>query len=123
MKIYKFQPKFNKTHNDQNKKISGWGYWGDPNEIKLAISKGQINYDNYIPEKRHAHSDSYVYFIVLTGKGLVNVNNTDINVGKDDVLEIAPKEIYFVRKALKTPFDWLVIGTITGNKDKIVYDN
>ena len=42
MKIYTLQPKPWKTQNDEHTVMEDWGYWGDPNEIKLAISKGSI---------------------------------------------------------------------------------
>jgi len=99
-----------------------WGYWGDPNEIQLAISKGSIIGDEYQTEKLHTHLKSYTYFIILTGAGIVTVNKKDVRVERDQVLEIAPKEQYCVKCATTKPFTWFVIGTIAGNKDKIIFD-
>lgn len=121
MKIYPFKPKLFKTYNDEGKQMKGWGYWGDASEIKMAISKGRIDSEEYAGEKPHAHLESYVYFIILAGSGIISVEGKDVTVQQDEVLEIAPGEKYQVKGAITKPFEWLVVGTVTGNKDKVVY--
>lgn len=96
-------------------------YWGDPNEIKLAISKSSLEANTTFTEKVHTHTNSFTYFIVITGSGFIEVEGSEIRIKQNEILEIRPGEKYRVLRSGHEKFSWIVVGTLPGNKDKIIY--
>ena len=94
------------------KQQSGFGYWGEYNEIPLGLSIGEIAVaEQFTAEKLHWHTKGLSYFIGLEGTGFVEVNGEEVRLAAKECLEISPGEKYRVLRGEDLPFRWLVVCT------------
>lgn len=113
-----------KIYPKNTKSTSGFGYWGDFGEIDVGLSSGLITDNNtFSGEKLHYHQLGVIYFVVIDGSGVVEVEGQSIEIKKDTVLRIDPGEKYRVTKAINYPFNWLVFCTSKDRQDKVIVDN
>jgi len=105
----------------QKKQTKGLGYWGEYNEIPLGLSSGEIRSpEDFQSEKLHWHEKGLSYFIGIEGVGIIEVNGVEVQLKKDDCLEILPGEKYRVIGASQLPFKWVVICTQNTEHDKVI---
>ncbi len=98
-------------------------YWGDFGEIDMGWSYGEISNNSEFPgEKLHYHKNGTVYFLGLEGIGFVEVEEKKVDLEKDMLLRIDPKEKYKVLGAKETPFKYLVVCTSKDSTEKVVVE-
>ncbi|MEI7579249.1 MAG: hypothetical protein WCJ58_04385 [bacterium] len=118
MKIY---PQILKKDNPIREDLQDFYYFGDPQEIHLAISKAKLPAKTILNEKLHCHLESYTYFITIQGEGYLEVEGEEIHLTEAAVIEIAPGEKYRVLRSGEDTFAWIVVGTKPGNVDKSIF--
>ncbi len=111
-----------KIHERKQKSNPLLGYWGNYGEIDIGISSGKIDKHTDFSEILHYHKKGLVYFLILDGEGILEINGEIVPMKKDTVIQIDPEEKYKVREVLSYPLSWITICTIKDPSDKIVLE-
>jgi len=110
-----------KIYQKKDKLTSGFGYWGDFDEIDMGWSYGEISDNKTFPgEKLHYHKVGTIYFLGLEGKGILEVEGGQVQLQKDCLLRIDPGERYAVIGAKETPFKYIAVCTSKDPKEKVI---
>jgi len=114
---------FQRIYKKQDKSTPGFGYWGDYGDIDIGLSSGFIpSLTHEYEEQPHAHTKGVTFFLILEGRGIIEVVGEDITVSKDDVVRIAPGELYRYKKILEAPFRWITMCTVKDLEEKVVVE-
>jgi mannose-6-phosphate isomerase-like protein (cupin superfamily) len=111
-----------RKHKKSEKEISGFGYWGGTGQTPIGISYGDIESGTNPKDPRHYRKESTVYFIVMTGILLLEVDGETHRVDNEFVFELSPKTVYRVLGSEVGDCKWIAINTVNEHGDKIVLD-
>ena len=113
-----------KTYPKQSKssRSDGEHYFGDYGDISMGISLSSVNQIGDIQDKMHLHQKGTEFYIILEGKGVLEVEGKNVELKENEVVMVEPGEKHRVKEATEAPFKFLVICDVKEKEDKIILE-
>lgn len=95
----------------KSKQTPGAYYFGEFNDNPLApFSISIASFDEtYQSEKPHYHTQSQKAYVIMEGKGILNVNGKQVVMTPEQMIHIEPNETHYVESVTKAPLKFIVI--------------
>lgn len=108
----------------KEKIISGQYYFGEYTDNPLPpFSVSVANFDDsFTGEKAHYHKEINKVYITISGRGIININNEEVELNKKQMVQVEPGEIHFIAKVVESPLKIIVVNSAKID-DKIVVDS
>jgi len=87
---------------------------GDFNDAPLSIARARTK-DVRADEKMHAHSNSFEYYMIISGTGEMIIDGNTISIGAGDVILVEPGEFHKIT-AVHQELDYIVIREPSADK-------
>lgn len=114
---------FNKIEKTDKKNGKHY-YFGDYNEIDLAISSSYYSTEiQNIDEPLHYHLNGYEYYIVTQGSAIIEIENTEYTIDTNTTIMVEPNEKHKITRIISAPCSILAISTVKSANDKITIKN
>lgn len=106
------------------KATPGAFYFGEFDDVPLApfsISLATITKADYVSEKKHYHTKHQKVYVTLAGSGVLNVAGEDVVMQAEEMIQVEPNELHFVKSVATDALSFIVILGAKEN-DKVVID-
>ncbi|MAF59757.1 MAG: hypothetical protein QF858_03445 [Candidatus Pacebacteria bacterium] len=114
--------KHKKTEKTVPARIPGFGYWGGTGITPIGISYGEAHEEEEPKDPLHYRKKSRVYFIILKGTLLLEIEGERNECTNEIVYEIFPETPYRVLGSLKGECVWIAINTVNDPEDKVIVE-
>ena len=92
----------------------GWPYFI---ESKISIIREAMKPNT--AESRHYHTVSQQFFYIISGKAIFELEGKQYHLGKDEGIQILPKQVHCIQNNSLDDLNFLVISTPPTDKDRI----
>ena len=85
----------------------------------FSISLATVSKATYVAEKKHYHPKHQKVYVTLDGEGVLSVAGQDIVMRPEEMIQVEPNEVHFVRSVTSDSLSFIVVLGAKEN-DKVV---